>query len=78
MTDEERQLIIDGEHLRILSVCYFIYAGINAFFSFFGLFYMFMGLFVSSVASRIPPQPNQAPPPALFALFFGVFGFGCS
>ncbi len=32
MTNDERQEIADGEHLRILSICYYIYAGVNAFF----------------------------------------------
>src|SRR6185295_12485717 len=74
VTDEERQEIVDGEHIRILSVCYYIYAGCNAFFSLFGLFYMFMGFAVGSVVSRVPVQPGQPsqPPPEFFALFFGV------
>jgi hypothetical protein len=38
MTNDERQEIIDGEHLKILSICYYIYAGFNALFSLFGLF----------------------------------------
>ena len=76
MTDEERQATIDNEHLRILSLCYYIYSGFNAAYSLFGLFYVFMGLMVGSVISRLPAQPNQPPPTAMFALFFGVFGAG--
>jgi hypothetical protein len=76
MSDVERQATIDGEHLRILSICYLVYAGVNVFFSLFGLLYAFMGLFVTELISRVPPQPNQPPPPEFVGLFFGVFGFG--
>jgi hypothetical protein len=75
MTKDERQEIIDGEHLKILSICYYIYAGFNALFSLFGLFYALMGLMIGSAISRMPEQPNQ-PPPAFFAVIFGVFGLG--
>lgn len=77
MTDAERQAIVDGEHLRILSICYIVYGAFNAFFSLFGLLYACMGLFFTELASRIPPRPNQPPPPAILGLFFGVFGLGC-
>jgi hypothetical protein len=76
MLEAERQATIDGEHLRILSICYIVYAGFNAFFSLFGLLYAFMGVFVNELISRMPPQPNQPPPPEFLGLFFGVFGFG--
>ncbi len=75
MTDEERQAIIDGEHLRVLSLCYYIYAGLNAFFSLFGVFYALMGLFFTMVASRVPAKPDQGLPP-FFGLFLGVIGIG--
>ena len=73
MTEEERQAIIDYEHLRVLSICYLVSAGMNAFFSLFGLFYAAMGLFFTAAAFQGPSQPNN-PPPELFGLFFGVFG----
>ena len=76
MTDAERQAIVDGEQLRLLSICYIVYGAFNAFFSLFGLLYATMGVFLAEFASRIPPQPNQAPPPEIFGLFFGIIGFG--
>jgi hypothetical protein len=76
MTDAERQAIVDGEHLRLLSICYIIYGAFNAFFSLFGLLYAFMGLFITSFASQVAPQPNQPAPPEFIGLFFGAFGFG--
>lgn len=75
MSNEERQAIIDNEHLRVLSICYFVSAGMNVFFSLFGLLYAFMGLVLTAAASQTTSQPNQ-PPPAFVALFFGAFGFG--
>ncbi len=39
------------------------------------MFYILIGLTLGTFVSRIPTQP-QAPPPAFFALFFGVFGLG--
>jgi hypothetical protein len=74
MTAAERQAIVDGEHLRLLSICYIIYGAFNAFFSLFGLLYAFMGLFITSFASQVAPQPNQPAPPEFIGLFFGAFG----
>jgi uncharacterized membrane protein HdeD (DUF308 family) len=76
MTDDERQGIVDGEHIRVLSVCYYVYAGFNAFSSLFGLFYAFMGLMIGGVVFGLPAAPNQPRPPASLAALFGVFGFG--
>ena len=75
MTDEERQGIVDGEHLRALSICYYVYAGANAFFSLFGLLYVFMGLMMGAVA-QLPMQPSQQnqPPPEIMAAIFGAMG----
>src|SRR5262245_17344659 len=76
MQEEERQAIVDGEHLRILSICYYVSAGTTAFFSLFGLFYAFMGLFFMSAADRMQGGPGQSPPPQFVGLLFGLFGFG--
>jgi hypothetical protein len=76
MQEEERQAIVDGEHLRILSICYYVSAGTTAVFSLFGLFYGFMGLFFMSAADRLQAPPGQSPPPQFVGLLFGLFGFG--
>jgi hypothetical protein len=76
MSDAERQAIVDGEHLRILSICYIVFGAFNAFFSLFGLLYASMGVFANEMIARMPPQPNQPPPPEFLGLIFGVFGFG--
>jgi hypothetical protein len=76
LSNEERQAIIDNEHLRVLSICYYVSAGMNAFFSLFGLLYAFMGLMVTAAASQAASQPSQQAPPAFIAAFFGLFGIG--
>ena len=43
----DRQSIIDEEHLKLLSLGYMISAGVAAFFSFFGLLYLFIGIVMS-------------------------------
>jgi hypothetical protein len=75
MEQEERQAVIDGEHLRILSICYLVSAAITAFFSLFGLLYAFIGVFLMSAGDRLARQSNQPPPPFV-GLIFGLLGFG--
>jgi hypothetical protein len=74
MEEDERQAVIDGEHLRILSICYLVSAAITAFFSLFGLVYAFIGVFLMSAGDRLA-QSNQPPPPFV-GLLFGLLGFG--
>ncbi|HUN64295.1 MAG TPA: hypothetical protein VMU53_20005 [Candidatus Sulfotelmatobacter sp.] len=80
MTDEiSRQAIVDEEHLKLLSLGYLISAATTAFFSLFGLMYVVMGIFLSSVASHpseavaMASRPGQAPP-AFLGWFFAVIG----
>ena len=58
MEEDERRAVIDGEHLRILSICYLVSAAITAFFSLFGLVYAFIGVFLMSAGDRLA-QSNQ-------------------
>ena len=76
MQEEERQAIVDGEHLRILSICYYVSAGTTAAFSLLGLFYGFMGLFFVLSADRLQAGPGQSPPPQFIGFIFGLFGLG--
>lgn len=69
--DEERQQAIDEEHLRLLSLFYYISAGLSAFFSLFGMLYLAMGAIV--VASMPSLQATGNPPPAAMGwIFVGV------
>lgn len=78
MSDElSRQSIVDNEHLKVLSVCYMISAGVSAFFSLFGLFYMAMGALMATAISQVPNNGTNGnqPPPALVGWLFGGIGF---
>ena len=72
--DLTRQSIQDTEHLRILSILYYVFGGLAAFGGFFPLIYVFIGaMFVSG---GMPGGPG-APPPALGWIFI-AFGGGFS
>jgi hypothetical protein len=80
MTDElTRQAIVDEEHLKLLSLGYMISAATTAFFSLFGLMYVFMGIFISTVGSHqsetvaVANRSGQAPP-AFVGWFFVAMG----
>ena len=75
MTEEFiRQSIIDEEHLKILSLGYMISAATSALFSLAGLFYMLMGIFVSTVISHQPEAATKTgqAPPAFVGWMFGA------
>jgi hypothetical protein len=80
MTDEfMRQAIVDEEHLKLLSLGYMISAATTAFFSMFGLMYMVMGIFLSSVGSHqagVITSANRTAqsPPALVGWIFAAIG----
>ena len=75
MTEDERRDTIDGEHLRVLGLCYLVSAGISAFFSLFGILYACMGLLITGFANSMPPG-REEPPPEFLAAFLGVIGLG--
>ncbi len=70
---ESRQQILDEEHLRLLSLGYWVSAGATAFLSLFGIFYMGMGMFFEATARRFPTDTGT-PPPRGFGLIFGAVG----
>jgi len=63
----------DFEHLKILSICFYVLSGLTLFPVIFGLFYMIMGVFFGVAMSSVPHRADE-PPPALFGGFFIVFG----
>lgn len=76
---EPEQAILDREHLRLLAIGYYVSAGMNLFFSLFGLMYAFMGAFFQAMIPKLPQAPSgQAapPPPEIFGMVFGIFGCG--
>lgn len=70
--EPSRQAIIDDEHLRLLSIGYFVSAATTALFSLLGLLYVFLGVMMVTTISKIPAKPGQAPPPAVGWIFAGI------
>ena len=71
----DRQSTIDEEHLKLLSLGYMISAGVAAFFSAFGLFYILMGIVFSEAFSHTPTAIGKAgeqPPAFLGWIFVGM------
>ena len=60
----------------MLGIAYLVSAGMSAVFSFFGLFYAFLGVFITTVPAWAPPASGQEPPPEFIGWIFGLFGFG--
>lgn len=67
------QVSKDLEHLKILSICFYVLSGLTLFPVFFGLLYMIMGVFFG-VALSSAPRSADGPPPAIFGGIFIVFG----
>jgi hypothetical protein len=70
-----RQAILDEEHLRLLSIGYWVAGGMAAFFSLFGLFYIVVGGVVAVSIAKVPAasvQPNQQPAAFMGWIFLAV------
>jgi hypothetical protein len=74
--DTLRQSILDEEHLKLLSLGYWVSGGFAALFSLFGLFYVAMGIGMSFVLSHAPETAGKAsePPPAFIGWIFAGIG----
>ena len=76
MLDQEiRQTILDEDHLKLLSICYYVSAGCMTLFSFFSLIYFVMGIFIL-IAGRSVPSAGRAgePPPEFMGAVFIALG----
>ena len=60
----------DAEHLRLLSLFYYIRGGVSAFFSCFFLMYVFMGL----ILSALPASARGNGPPAVVGFLLMCVG----
>ncbi len=69
----EIQAVRDKDHLRLLSIFYFISAGLSGFFALFPLLYAVMGLAFLSIPDQLQHAADN-PPPAMFGWI--LFGFG--
>jgi hypothetical protein len=73
---DERQKIIDNEHLNLLSLFHYISGGITiAFALFFGLYFIFIFYIVSlaKFQDEVSPQLNEAMPEAFFSILLTIF-----
>lgn len=68
----------DLEHLKILSICHYVLAGLCLFPMLYGLFYMGIGIFVGAMIANAPNPPKDGPPPALFGGIFVLIGLAIS
>jgi hypothetical protein len=73
MDIDARQQIVDGEHLRLLRIGYFVAAGMTALVSLFFLIYSFAGFFI---LSRLTQGSGEAGPPEFIGRLIGLFGLG--
>jgi hypothetical protein len=60
----------DAEHLRLLSIFHYVFAGIIAFFSCIPMIYVVVGIFMFAFSF----SKNAQPPPAFIGIFFIIFG----
>ena len=67
ITEQERQSIVDGEHLKLLSIAYWVWGGILAAYSLFiAAYFLFIGFIFAAI-----PEGGDAPP-AFFGWIFVV------
>ena len=73
MTEEEKQTLLDDEHLRLLRIGYFVAAGADTLFALFPLIYVVIGIVmaVSLPGSRRPGEPGPAMV-GFFLVFIGL------
>ena len=76
MDENERQHVIDEEHLRLLSIANFVSAGIAALFSLFGLIWGLFAFFLFSTAIQQAAASSGEAPPLFVRWFFLLFGLG--
>ena len=73
VTEQERQEILDIEHLRLLPIFFWVLAGLDIFISLYGMIYVAMGAMMAFV-----PWEESAPdaPPVFMGWFFMAIGLG--
>jgi hypothetical protein len=70
-----RQVNQDLEHLKILSIFYYVASGLCLFPMLYGVIYMVIGLFFGAVFSTadIPHRPGEPSPEVFGGIFGGIF-----
>ena len=72
MTPEERQQLLDDEHLRLLRLGYLIGAGANGLFALFPLIHVTVGLMMVTGHSFFPKEPADSFNPGWFFVVIGA------
>ena len=71
VTELERQAIVDEEHLKVLSIAYWVWGGLVAAYAvLMAAYFAFLGFLFSSIGSG-----KDAPPRELLWVFFGIAVF---
>ena len=63
----------DSEHLKILSICFYVLSGLTLFPVLFGFIYIILGVVFGVAMSSVPHRADE-PPPAIMGGFFIGFG----
>jgi hypothetical protein len=72
---DDRLAILDDEHLRLLSIGYYISGGLSLLFALIGFLYMaVIGIFIFGM-SRSPIFTTGEPPPQFVGYVFAIIGF---
>jgi hypothetical protein len=69
-----RRAVIDQEHLKLLTIGYWVSAGWDVLFSLGGIAYMLVGVFAGWAIANTAVKTGQAPPPDFLKYVFGAFG----
>lgn len=80
MDNDERQRIIDEEHLKLLRIGYIVLGAVAAFTSLIGLFYVLMGATMGSLMGNLPQKPGDPSPEVIvwFMVGFGLLFFAAA
>jgi hypothetical protein len=70
---EDRQAVLDEEHLRLLSIGYYISGGFSIVFSLLGFLYMAIGIFFLMI-SRSSTIAVGEPPPQFIGSILAIMG----
>lgn len=66
----------DLEHLKVLSICWYVIAGLNALGGCFMTIYVAMGAMFMAAPPNMTTQPGQPPPPSPETVGGIIMGFG--
>jgi len=74
MTTEHQQRteILNEEHLRLLSLFYYVRAGTTAVFSCIPIIHVVIGIFLIIMSRHLPTKPNEPSPAIIGWLFAGI------